>query len=51
MPSYAAQIPPQDRWAIIAYIRALQLSQHATLAEVPPEEQRKLGEDTMQNVK
>lgn len=27
MPSYAEQIPPQDRWAIIAYIRALQLSQ------------------------
>jgi mono/diheme cytochrome c family protein len=44
MPSYAAQIPPQDRWAIIAYIRALQLSQHATLAEVPPEEQQKLGQ-------
>jgi len=30
MPSYAPQIPPQDRWAIIAYIRALQLSQAAT---------------------
>jgi mono/diheme cytochrome c family protein len=30
MPSYAAQIPPADRWAIIAYIRALQLSQHPT---------------------
>ena len=28
MPSYAAQIPPRDRWAIVAYIRALQLSQH-----------------------
>jgi mono/diheme cytochrome c family protein len=27
MPSYASQIPVQDRWAIIAYIRALQLSQ------------------------
>jgi mono/diheme cytochrome c family protein len=27
MPSYAAQVPVQDRWAIIAYIRALQLSQ------------------------
>jgi mono/diheme cytochrome c family protein len=27
MPSYAPQIPPEDRWAIIAYIRALQLSQ------------------------
>ena len=29
MPSYAAQVPPEDRWAIAAYIRALQLSQHA----------------------
>ena len=28
MPSYAPQIPTGDRWAIIAYIRALQLSQH-----------------------
>ena len=28
MPSYAAQIPPADRWAIVAYVRALQLSQH-----------------------
>jgi mono/diheme cytochrome c family protein len=30
MPSYAAQIPVQDRWAIIAYIRALQLTQPTT---------------------
>ena len=30
MPSYAVQVPPQDRWAIIAYIRALQLSQQPT---------------------
>ena len=29
MPSLAPQIPPKDRWAIIAYVRALQLSQHA----------------------
>jgi mono/diheme cytochrome c family protein len=28
MPSYASQIPPRDRWAIISYVRALQLSQH-----------------------
>jgi hypothetical protein len=35
MPDYASQIPPEDRWAIVAYVRALQLSQHATLAEVP----------------
>ena len=29
MPDYAAQIPAEDRWAIVAYIRALQLSEHA----------------------
>ncbi len=37
MPSYAAQIPVRDRWAIVAYIRALQLSQYATINDVPPE--------------
>jgi mono/diheme cytochrome c family protein len=36
MYSYADRVPPPDRWAIIAYIRALQRSQHASLAEVPP---------------
>lgn len=36
MPSYRTMIPPQDRWAIIAYIKALQLSQNATVADVPP---------------
>ncbi len=35
MPSYAEQIPPDDRWAIISYIRALQLSQQATAATNP----------------
>jgi cytochrome c len=38
MLNYSAQIPPQDRWAIAAYIRALQLSQDATLADVPESE-------------
>jgi mono/diheme cytochrome c family protein len=36
MPDYAAQIPPSDRWAIVAYIRALQLSQNAPASLVPP---------------
>ena len=36
MPDYAQQIAPHDRWAIVAYIRALQLTQHATMADVPP---------------
>ena len=35
MPEYASQIPAGDRWAIVAYIRALQLSQHATSSDVP----------------
>jgi Cytochrome C oxidase, cbb3-type, subunit III len=35
MPDYASQIPPQDRWNIVAYVRALQLSQNASMADVP----------------
>jgi mono/diheme cytochrome c family protein len=35
MPDYASQISPRDRWSIIAYIRALQLSQAATMSDVP----------------
>jgi len=37
MPDYASQIKVEDRWAIIAYVRALQLSEHATPADVPAE--------------
>jgi mono/diheme cytochrome c family protein len=43
MPDYAAQIPPRDRWAIVAYIRALQLSQHASSGDVPAAERGQLG--------
>ena len=35
MPDYSAQLTPEDRWAVAAYIRALQLSQAATAADVP----------------
>ena len=35
MYSYSAQIPPKDRWAIIAYLRALQLSRNAKASELP----------------
>jgi mono/diheme cytochrome c family protein len=35
MPGYAYQVPVSDRWAIVAYVRALQKSQRATLADVP----------------
>ena len=37
MPRYAPQIPPRDRWRIAAYVRALQLSQHAVLGDLPPD--------------
>jgi mono/diheme cytochrome c family protein len=35
MADYSAQVPVRDRWAIVAYIRALQLSQHAAVDDVP----------------
>jgi hypothetical protein len=35
MPDYSAQLPPADRWAVAAYIRALQLSQNAKPSDVP----------------
>ena len=38
MYSYAARVEPEDRWAIAAYIRALQLSQGASASDVPPAE-------------
>jgi len=44
MSSYASQVPPRDRWSIVAYVRALQLSQHAALEDVPPSERAKLLE-------
>ncbi len=36
MPDYAMQLSPADRWAVVAYVKALQVSQHATVAEIPP---------------
>ena len=35
MPAYGAQIPEGDRWAIVAYVRALQRSQHAAMTDLP----------------
>ena len=37
MPSYSAQIPPRDRWAIVAYVRALQASQHFPVDKLSPD--------------
>ena len=42
MYGYSSRVKPEDRWRIIAYIRALQLSQGATLADVPPAEREQL---------
>jgi mono/diheme cytochrome c family protein len=42
MPDYAAQIKVEDRWAIVAYIRALQLAEHATVADVPADQREKM---------
>jgi mono/diheme cytochrome c family protein len=43
MPTYAAQIAPADRWAIVSYVRALQMSQMGTPDDVPPEARNQLG--------
>jgi mono/diheme cytochrome c family protein len=42
MPSYASRVTPDDRWRVIAYIRALQLSESAKIGDVPPEKQKDL---------
>ena len=42
MLDYASQVPVEDRWAIVAYVRALQLSQYAPAAEVPGDRQDEL---------
>jgi mono/diheme cytochrome c family protein len=49
MPDYAQQIPPEDRWAIAAYVKALQLSQHAVIADLTAEDRGRVeagGRDT-----
>jgi Cytochrome C oxidase, cbb3-type, subunit III len=43
MYNYAAQVPPRDRWAIVAYVRALQLSRNARVADLPAEDREKLN--------
>jgi mono/diheme cytochrome c family protein len=43
MQDYAVQLPVNDRWAVVAYVRALQLSQNASLEDVPDAERGKLA--------
>lgn len=42
MPAYSAELQPRERWAIVAYLRALSRSQHAPLSAAPPEIQTRL---------
>ncbi len=44
MNGYSSQIPPHDRWAIVAYVRALQLSRNAKVADLPAELREKLNQ-------
>ncbi len=46
MPDYAAQIPVRDRWTIVAYIRALQLSHNASVNDVPADARGQLDNPT-----
>jgi mono/diheme cytochrome c family protein len=46
MPSYAGQITPRDRWAIVAYVRALQLSQHFPTDQLTPEMKKEMASAT-----
>jgi len=49
MQDYAAQVPVADRWAIAAYIRALQLSMNATVADVPADRRSDLDRPAQEN--
>lgn len=46
MPPYEGSISPEDRWAIVAYLRVLQQSQNTPLSEIPPSAQHQLMEQS-----
>lgn len=46
MPGYAAELTVEDRWAVVAYLRALQLSQRARIEDAPPDERARLERET-----
>jgi hypothetical protein len=46
MPSYAEELPVPERWAVVAYVQALQLSQRAPLSAAPPEVRARLAKET-----
>ena len=49
MPSYASRLDPDDRWRVIAYIRALQFSESASIADVPAAQRQNLPVETPPN--
>ncbi|MEM1054088.1 MAG: cytochrome c [Bacteroidota bacterium] len=49
MPSYGHEVLPEDRWAIVAYIRALQESQNADLEDIPLEERDRIASEYVGN--
>jgi mono/diheme cytochrome c family protein len=50
MPSYASDIPPEDRWAIVAYVRALQLSQRFPKNQLSPDMQKEFAASLQREV-
>jgi mono/diheme cytochrome c family protein len=48
MPAYGHQIPEADRWAIVAWVRVIQRSQHASLEDVPPEQRNAIDPEEAQ---
>ena len=50
MPGYAQQVPVADRWAIVAYVRALQRSQNATEADIPPSVLARIEQGSSANI-
>lgn len=46
MPSYRKQIPVDDRWAIVTWVRVLGRSQHATIEDVPPEQRDRIDAES-----
>jgi mono/diheme cytochrome c family protein len=48
MLNYSAQIPVRDRWAIVAYVRALQLSHNAKMSDLPPDVREKVMHPPME---
>lgn len=47
MYSYSSRVDPEDRWRIAAYIRVLQLSEHSSIQDIPPDERQKLTQQQM----